>query len=55
MSKQAKYYRQKAQDTLDLARRSVDKQLSDKLREVAEEYHRLAREAEDGPTGDATS
>ena len=50
MSKQAQFYRDKAQEMRDLAKRSHDQALKEKLREVAAEYDRLAGKAERGGT-----
>ena len=46
MSKQSKFYRAKAQEMRELAKRATDAKLRDKLGEVADEYERLAGEAE---------
>ena len=46
MTKQAKFYREKAREMRDLARRTSDAKLKAKLSDVAAEYDRLAKEAE---------
>lgn len=45
MNKQIKFYQAKAREMRDLARRSVEAALREKLNAVAEEYERLADEA----------
>jgi hypothetical protein len=44
-SKQSKYYREQAERCRELARNCVDEELHDKLKAVAEEYDRLAKDA----------
>ena len=46
MNKQSKFYRKKAQEMRELARRATDAKLCIKLNEVADEYDRLAGEVE---------